>query len=116
MVASSTGKGSTTMKPYLTLLLVLGGATHHAMASTTQAWAEHDKRVASSCLKATTLKQARIASTPAQFDDRVGYTAVLVQGRYPQAHMKNQPGAELCLYHRQSRKAFVTEWDSVQAK
>lgn len=103
------------MKIYLTLLLALGGATH-AVASTDQAWAEHDKRVASSCLKATTLKQARVASTPAEFDDRVGYTAVLIQGRYPQAHMKNQPGAELCLYHKQSRKAFVTQWDSVQGK
>jgi len=41
---------------------------------------------------------------------------VLIQGRYPQAHMKNQPGAELCLYHKQSRKAFVTQWDSVQGK
>lgn len=104
------------MKTYLTLLLALGGFTTHAMASTDQAWAEHEKRVASACLKATTLKQARVASAPAEFEDRVGYTAVLVQGRYPQAHMKNQPGAELCLYHKQSRKAFVTQWDSVQGK
>jgi len=47
------------MKTHLILLLALGGATTQAMASTDQAWAEHDKRVASSCLKATTLKQAR---------------------------------------------------------
>ncbi|MBD8730541.1 hypothetical protein [Pseudomonas sp. CFBP 13710] len=104
------------MKTYLTLLLALGGFTTHAMASTDQAWAEHDKRVASTCLEATTLKQARVASAPAEFEDRVGYTAVLIQGRYPQAHMKNQPGAELCLYQKQSRKAFVTPWDSVQGK
>lgn len=104
------------MKFHLTLLLALGGFTTQAMASTDQAWTEQDKRVASSCLKATTLKQARVAGTAAEFEDRVGYTAVLIQGRYPQAHMKNQPSAELCLYHKQSRKAFVTQWDSVQGK
>jgi hypothetical protein len=51
---------------------------------------------------------------PAQFDDRVGYTAVLLQGQYPQKHMKGQQGTELCLYNKKSKTAFVTEWDSIR--
>ncbi|WP_296253647.1 hypothetical protein [Pseudomonas sp. UBA4194] len=104
------------MKAPLILVLVLAALSTQTMAATSDAWAEYDKRVTASCLKATTLKQARVASKLAQFDDRVGYTALLIQGRYPQPHMKNQPGAELCLYDKNKRSAFVTEWDSVQGK
>jgi hypothetical protein len=28
--------------------------------------------------------------------------------------MKNQPGAELCLYNRHSKKATVTEWNTLK--
>lgn len=104
------------MKATSIIVLSLASLSSIAQGSSNDAWAEYDKRVADSCLKATTLKQARIASQLAQFDDRVGYTAVLVQGRYPQTHMKNQPGAELCLYNKKNRTAFITEWDSVQGK
>ena len=47
-------------------------------------------------------------------DDRVGYTAILLQGQYPQKHMKGQQGSELCLYNKQSKTAYVTEWDSIR--
>lgn len=84
-----------------------------AHASSNDAWAAYDKRVAAACAKASALKNVQVASPPAQFDDRVGYTALLLQGRYPQAHMKNQRGRELCLYDKKSKRAFVTEWDAV---
>ncbi|PPS58057.1 hypothetical protein CRX72_10180 [Pantoea sp. BRM17] len=61
------------------------------------------------CLLASTLAQAKIVGKPVQFDDRTGYDALLLQGRYPQKHMKNRTGRELCLYHRQSGKAVVSE-------
>jgi hypothetical protein len=28
--------------------------------------------------------------------------------------MKGQQGSELCLYNKQSKTAFVTEWDSIR--
>ena len=47
------------------------------------------------------------------FDDRVGYSAVILEGHYPQAHMKNQRGRELCLWQRSTQKASVTEADTL---
>ncbi|MNI99318.1 hypothetical protein D3C73_1583650 [compost metagenome] len=47
---------------------------------------------------------------PAEFDDRVGYSALLLEGRYPQKHMNNRKGSELCLFNKQDKTAFVTEW------
>ena len=42
----------------------------------------------------------------------MGYTALLLQGRYPQKHMKNRLGRELCLFERKSGTAHVTEADA----
>jgi hypothetical protein len=72
-----------------------------------------DKAMIDSCLKASQLKNTKPAGSPAMFDDSVGYSALLLKGRYPQPHMKNLAGTELCLYQRQSKKATVTEWDKV---
>ncbi|MBI3907241.1 MAG: hypothetical protein HY309_17595, partial [Pseudomonas fluorescens] len=47
-------------------------------------------------------------------DDQVGYTALLLQGQYPQKHMKGAKGTELCLYNTKSKTAYVTEWDSIR--
>jgi len=43
------------------------------------------------------------------FDDRVGYSALLIQGKYPQAHMKNKTGQKLCLWNKATKKAYLTE-------
>ncbi|PCR93161.1 hypothetical protein CP336_27875 [Pseudomonas fluorescens] len=85
-----------------------------AHASSPDAWAAHDKAVLASCTKASGLKDAKPVGNAAQFDDRVGYTALLLQGQYPQKHMKGQQGTELCLYNKKSKTAFVTEWDSIR--
>ena len=95
----------------LTSLLVLTlAATGQANASSSDAWKTLDKAVVDSCTKASQLKEVR-AVGKAQFDDSVGYEALMLRGRYPQPHMKNQPGAELCLFNRHSKKATVSEWD-----
>ena len=60
------------------------------------------------------MSHAKPVGKAAQFDDRVGYSALLLEGQYPQKHMKGQRGTELCLYHKQSKTAHVTEWDSVR--
>jgi hypothetical protein len=97
------------------LLLTLTSLATQAHASSPDAWAAFDKAVLASCTKASQLSHAKPVGNAAQFDDRVGYTAMLLQGQYPQKHMKGQTGTELCLYHKKSKTAYVTEWDSVRA-
>jgi hypothetical protein len=96
------------------LLLGLSGLAINTYASSDAAWAAHDRAVLASCLKASQLKASKAVGQPAQFDDRVGYTALLLQGRYPQPHMKNQTGTELCLYDKKRKTAYVSEWDSIK--
>jgi hypothetical protein len=47
------------------------------------------------------------------FDDSLGYSALLLSGLYPQPHMKHKPGRELCLFDRRSRRAAVTVADGL---
>ncbi|QXG42187.1 hypothetical protein [Pseudomonas viridiflava] len=101
------------MKASLLLLAGLAVVATQASASTPQAWSALDKEMLDSCLKASQLKKVSAVGNSAQFDDRVGYSALLLKGRYPQKHMNNRPGTELCLYNRKSRQASVTEWDSI---
>ncbi|NUU36225.1 hypothetical protein [Pseudomonas sp. C2B4] len=103
------------MKVATLTLLCLTALTFQANASSPDAWAAYDKTVLASCTKASGLKNAKPVGNTAQFDDRVGYTALLLQGQYPQKHMKGAPGTELCLYNKKSKTAFVTEWDSIRA-
>ncbi|WP_077047249.1 hypothetical protein [Pseudomonas sp. KK4] len=102
------------MKATTLTLLCLTALTPLAHASSPDAWAAYDKTVLASCTKASGLKNAKPVGNAAQFDDRVGYTAVLLQGQYPQKHMKGAQGTELCLYNKQGKTAYVTEWDSIR--
>lgn len=102
------------MKTLTLSLLFLSALASQAQASSPDAWAAYDKTVLASCTKASGLKDAKPVGNAAQFDDRVGYTALLLQGQYPQKHMKGQQGTELCLYNKKSKTAFVTEWDSIR--
>jgi hypothetical protein len=102
------------MKASTLTLLCLTALASQAQASSPDAWAAYDKAVLASCTKASGLKNAKPVGTTAQFDDRVGYTALLLQGQYPQKHMKGQQGTELCLYNKKSKTAYVTEWDSIR--
>jgi hypothetical protein len=84
-----------------------------AHAATPDAWAAHYKDVTSSCIKASGLRNARPAGDPVDFDDKVGYTAIIIQGHYPQPHMKNKSGRVLCLYEKRSRMSHVSEADEI---
>lgn len=86
--------------------------TSHAFASSTDAWQEHNAMVIASCIKASHLKAAKpVVSAPVEFPDEVGYTALLLQGRYPQSHMNNRKGRELCLFDKKTQKAYISEAD-----
>jgi hypothetical protein len=102
------------MKSASLTLLCLSVFTFQAHASSPDAWAAYDKAVLGSCIKASSLKNSAPVGKAAQFDDRVGYTALLLQGQYPQKHMKGAQGTELCLYNKNSKTAYVTEWDSIR--
>ncbi|RYX96122.1 MAG: hypothetical protein EOO28_08785 [Comamonadaceae bacterium] len=84
-----------------------------SFASSPAAWSAHDQEVAATCLKASGLKNARVAGAPMVFDDRTAKTVLVISGRYPQPHMKNRAGRELCLFDRKTREAFVTEADQI---
>ena len=102
------------MKATTLTFLCLTALASQAQASSPDAWAAFDKAVLASCTKASGLTDAFPVGKAAQFDDRVEYTAILLQGRYPQKHMKGQQGTELCLYNKKSKTAFITEWDSIR--
>lgn len=102
------------MKTAILTALSLTALAFQAHASSPDAWAAYDKTVLTSCTKASGLKNAQAVGNAAQFDDRVGYTALLLQGQYPQKHMKGAQGTELCLYNKKSKTAYVTEWDSIR--
>ncbi|MGH8386445.1 MAG: hypothetical protein ACRESJ_13265 [Pseudomonas sp.] len=102
------------MKAVTLTLLCLTALATQAHASSPDAWAAYDKTVLASCIKASGLSNPEPVGNAAQFDDRVGYTAVLLQGQYPQKHMKGAQGTELCLYNKKSKNAYITEWDSIR--
>jgi hypothetical protein len=43
------------------------------------------------------------------FDDRLGVGAIVIQGEYPQKHMKNAQGRVLCLFHKKTRTPYISE-------
>jgi len=85
-----------------------------AMAASDAAWQQSKVDMQQACLKASTLKQVSVVGKAIEYDDSVGYSALLLQGRYPQQHMNNQRGRELCLYQRSSGKASVSEADTLR--
>ena len=97
---------------FLLISLLLSPLAH---ASSEAAWQENDHNRQQACLKASGLKSVRVVGKPIHYDDSVGYDVLLLEGRYPQKHMKNQVGRELCLYQRQSGKASVSEADTLRA-
>ncbi|BBR55706.1 MULTISPECIES: hypothetical protein [Pseudomonas] len=98
------------MKFLSTLLIACVLASGMAQASSSQAWNEQRQQMLKGCLAASQLKDAHARGKPAEFDDQVGYSVLLIEGIYPQKHMQQRTGTELCLYDRQRHQAFVSEW------
>jgi hypothetical protein len=76
-----------------------------AHASSPDAWAELFKRASAACARASDLKKPR-TGTPVDFPDKV---LVIVDGIWPQPHMKNAPARFACLYDKRSRTAEAAE-------
>ncbi|MFT2798985.1 hypothetical protein [Serratia sp. N21D137] len=109
-------KLSTKLRSFTFLVFVgLSILTSNAAASTPSVWDEHNKMVIASCIKASNLKSITpVVSRLMEFSDEVGYTALLLQGSYPQPHMENQKGRELCLFNKKTQKVYISEVDGYQ--
>jgi hypothetical protein len=84
-----------------------------ANGSTPEAWSAYEKEVTSACVAASHLRHARPGGQRVDFDDSVGYSVLVIVGRYPQHHMKNRPGRELCLFDKRTRTATVADADGL---
>jgi len=87
-----------------------------AHGTTPEAWAAHEREVVSACAAASNLREAKPGGRLVDFDDRVGFTAVVIDGRYPQPHMNNKRGRVLCLFDKRTRTPFVSDADSMLRK
>ncbi len=101
------------MKNRLLLLLMWITMCSNANASSDKAWAQDARMMKIACLRASHLKKPQLSSDIMMFDDRVGYSAQVISGLYPQPAMNNQPGRELCLWKRSARTAQVVEADTL---
>ena len=95
------------MKP-ITIIAALGIlaiSAAAAQASSPDAWTELYKRASAACAKASDLKKAKTGK-PVDFNDKV---LVIVDGIWPQPHMKNAPARFACLYDKRARTAEAAE-------
>lgn len=86
-------------------VIALGFSGAAAMAASDDAWKELWKKSEAACLKAAKLNQAK-AQSPVDFEAVV---LRVVNGRYPQPHMKNAAGTVYCLYDKKTGKAEISE-------
>lgn len=100
-------------RPGRLLLGAVAGTASVAAGSTPQAWREYAQEVISACTAISGLRSALPAGERVDFDDRVGYSTLLLAGHYPQPHMKDLPARELCLFDKRTRTAAVAEADGI---
>src|SRR5262245_8147553 len=81
--------------------------------ATPEAWAAYEKEVVTACTAASKLRDPKPGGSTVDFDDRVGVTALIIDGYYPQPHLKNKRSRVLCLFDKRTRMAFVSAADSI---
>ena len=96
---------------FLPTLLLSSTLAH---ASSEDAWKKSREVMVQACVNASHLSKVRVLGEPIEYDDNTGYSALLLEGRYPQQHMKNKRGRELCLFQRSSGRASVSEADKLR--
>jgi hypothetical protein len=84
-------------------------ASGEALASSPAAWEALFRKAGEACVKASELKQAKVAGRPVDFQ---GSVLVIVDGRWPQPHMKDAPARFACLYGKKTGKAETRELPS----
>ena len=102
------------MKRIVAFLPTLLLSSTLAHASSEDAWKKSREVMVQACVNASHLSKVRVLGEPIEYDDNTGYSALLLEGRYPQQHMKNKRGRELCLFQRSSGRASVSEADHLR--
>jgi hypothetical protein len=87
------------------LSAVFAGSMPSAFAASPDKWAELIQRASAACMKASALKGAK-SGTAVDFSDKV---LVMVDGIWPQPHMKNAPARFACLYDKRAQTAEANE-------
>ena len=100
------------MKGALLSVALLSSAA--AQASSAEAWQQSHQVMTQACINASHLSKVRVLGEPIEYDDSTGYSALLLEGRYPQRHMNNKRGRELCLFQRSSGRASISEADKLR--
>jgi hypothetical protein len=85
-------------------------------SATPEAWADYRQEVIAACTAASNLRDPKPGGSLVEFDDRIGITAVIIDGYYPQSHTKNKRGRVLCLFDKRTRTVVVSEADSIARK
>ena len=84
-------------------------------ASTPDKWAKVDAASQAACLKASGLNGAQVGA-PIRFSDNMLIEARVVDGTWPQPHMKGAKARMLCLYNRKNKRVEVQELAEPVAK
>jgi hypothetical protein len=92
------------------LLVSTALADGAALASSPDAWRAYDRQVRTACVAASRLAAARVKGKRVDVLD-LDISALLLEGTYPQPHMRGQKGLELCLFERRSGRAKVADGD-----
>ncbi len=79
-----------------------------AFSATPDAWAKVDAASSAACVKAANLVGA-ITGPPIRYSDKVLIDARVVEGSWPQPHMKGAKAKMLCLYNRKTKRVEVQE-------
>lgn len=96
------------------LLSAVGLAAAPALASSPEAWNRYDRQVRAACVAASRLAAVRVRGTRIDFPS-LSLSSLLLEGTYPQPHMRGQQGLELCIYEQRSGRAAVAEANGLQA-
>jgi len=99
---------------FVALLPTLLLSSTLAQASSEEAWQKSRQIMTQACINASHLSKVKVLGEPIEYDDNTGYSALLLEGRYPQQHMKNRRGRELCLFQRSSGRASVSDADKLR--
>jgi len=108
-MSAASGSGPTFL-PYVGAAILLASV---APASTPAAWDAFQDEVLKACVGASSLRQAQAAGQRIDYDDRIGFSALLLAGQYPQPHLRNRSGRELCLFDRRTRTATTADADQI---
>ncbi len=90
------------------IAIIAFAASTPAIAATPESWAKLDKVSEAACLKAANLTNAK-AGQPMRYSDRLGIEARMIEGVWPQPHMKGAKAKMLCLYNRKNKRVEVQE-------